>query len=1000
MLLENSDDLSSQIDRIWYDSFEDGFSSALNDHIELLDYVSNGGELRRNAEGGSTEKEEGGKKRRRERVSYKRMQGNIDNQRWELSRLGNSGVLFDSEIAEKKDHLFMDDLDYNENVEKRVNISPLVDYPSFLVRYRDLISTGLNLRGYEYRDKDSNMRSSNENITGLHTNFSIVKDKTSDIAKMARNGSLVLKNMKIKENSTKMRERFWELNETKMGALLGVGKRSEDELYNNKEEGMETGNKVKMNNEKSFASLISESNSSYNEIIKKRKELPVYKVKDPLMKLINENIVVILVGETGSGKTTQITQYLHEYGYSKRGIIGCTQPRRVAAVSVAKRVSEEMGVKLGSEVGYSIRFEDLTSKETVIKYMTDGVLMRESLNDPELDKYSVIIMDEAHERSLNTDVLFGIFRGVLSYRRDFRLIVTSATMDSEKLSNFFGNAPVFKIPGRVFPVDIEYLRYFPEDYIEAAAIQCLKIHCSNPVKYLNEGEKSDILIFMTGQDDIEATCYLITEKLEKLIPEGIEPLLILPIYSQLPSDLQAKIFKPSKYRKVIVATNIAETSLTLDGIKYVIDSGLCKVKVYNPKMGMDSLQITPISKANASQRSGRAGRVSPGVCYRMYTENTYYADLFENSVPEIQRTNLSNVVLLLKTLGSEDIFSFPFIDPPSQSSIVLSLFNLWSLGALDDKGNLTELGIKMSRYPLDPPLSKALITAKDLNCVIEVIIIVSMLSVPSIFFRPKDRIDEAESSREKFSVPESDHLTLLNVFLQWKRNKSSQKWSEKHYIHQKALLRVQDIFFQIYDIYLNSDSNLKPIQDGSLWKINCNSWENVRKSFCSGFFYNSGKMHGIGQYINLITSAPAYVHPNSSLFYSGLNPDYVIYHEVLITSKEYMNTVSAVETDWLLLYAPCIFKSSVFESSKYIGNEDSVSKSEVTQNSNSFIKGENICGEKSNDNYDRNTVSNDDSNKNSDFGPNSKNKKVTEKCNLSSIKPKNSSNKNTLSFDF
>ncbi|KAH8741605.1 Prp16p pre-mRNA splicing factor [Cryptosporidium ryanae] len=989
MLLENSDDLSSQMDRIWYDSFEEGFSNALNDHIELLDYVADGSGGRRAGKGGRA--------KRRERLSYKRVQGSIDNQRWELSRLGSSGVVFDSEIAEKKDYLFLNDLDYNESAERRMNVSLLVDYPSFLVRYSHLISVGLNLRRCASHGGEGDLESKDESGVGSGADFGVVKDRTSDIARMARNGSSFLKNLKMKESISKMRDRFWELSDTKMGVLLGIGRRGEDSVCGRKED-----TQVE---EKGLGSLISGSgdDSSYDEIKSKRRELPVYRVKDSLMKLINENIVVILVGETGSGKTTQITQYLHEYGYTRRGIIGCTQPRRVAAVSVAKRVSEEMGVKLGNEVGYSIRFEDLTSRSTVIKYMTDGVLMRESLNDPELDKYSVVIMDEAHERSLNTDVLFGILRGVLSCRRDFRLIVTSATMDSEKLSSFFGNAPVFKIPGRTYPVDIEYLRYFPDDYIEAAAMQCLKIHCSNPVKYQNQGEKSDILIFMTGQDDIEATCYLIAEKLEKLIPDGVEPLLILPIYSQLPSDLQAKIFRPSEHRKVIVATNIAETSLTLDGIKYVIDSGLCKVKVYNPKIGMDSLQITPISRANASQRSGRAGRVSPGVCYRMYTENTYYADLFENNVPEIQRTNLSNVVLLLKTLGSDDVFSFPFIDPPSQSSIVSSLFNLWSLGALDDGGNLTELGAQMSRYPLDPPLSKALITAKDLDCVVEVIVVVSMLSVPSIFFRPKDRIEEAESSREKFSVPESDHLTLLNVFLQWKRNKSSQKWSEKHFIHQKALSRVQDIFFQIYDIYL-CNNGCKQTRDESLWRINYSSWENVRKSFCSGFFHNSGKMHGIGQYINLITSAPAYIHPNSSLFYSGVNPDYVMYHEVLITSKEYMNTVSAVEPSWLLLYASCIFKSSIFESSKNTKDENSVSsdkhsKRDVAQNEDSLVGNGNSAKRRKEDDRVRNGAFGG-SRSNNNSGTTAETARVAGKRNSSAVKSTNLSNKNTLSFDF
>ncbi|CAF4807274.1 unnamed protein product, partial [Rotaria magnacalcarata] len=297
-------------------------------------------------------------------------------------------------------------------------------------------------------------------------------------------------------------------------------------------------------------------------------------------------------------------QYLHESGYTKRGMIGCTQPRRVAAMSVAKRVSEEMQCKLGDDVGYAIRFEDCTSEKTIIKYMTDGILLRESLTDPDLDHYSAVIMDEAHERSLNTDVLFGLLREVVSRRQDLKLIVTSATMDSEKFSDFFGNVPIFIIPGRTFPVESFFSKACVEDYVDAAVKQCIQIHLG--------AADGDILVFMPGQEDIEVTCELIKERLNDL--EGAKPLSILPIYSQLPSDLQAKIFQKADdgIRKCVVATNIAETSLTVDGIMYVVDSGYCKLKVYNPRIGMDALQIYPVSQANANQRMGRAGRTGPG----------------------------------------------------------------------------------------------------------------------------------------------------------------------------------------------------------------------------------------------------------------------------------------------------------------------------------------------------------------------------------------------------
>ena len=393
-----------------------------------------------------------------------------------------------------------------------------------------------------------------------------------------------------------------------------------------------------------------------------------------------------------------------------------------------------MNVKLGEEVGYSIRFEDCTSPNTQIKYMTDGLLLRESLNDADLDKYSAIVMDEAHERSLSTDVLFGLLKKVTERRLDLKLIITSATMNADKFSEFFGSAPIFNIPGRTFPVDIYFSKTLFDDYVDAAVKQALTIHLENG--------PGDILIFMTGQEDIEATCILIAERLKQL--ENTPAMLVLPIYSQLSSDIQAKIFEASNNRKCIVATNIAETSLTLDGEKFVIDTGLSKLKVYNPKIGMDALQITPISQANSNQRSGRAGRTGRGVCYRLYTDSVYRSELLENNIPEIQRTNLANVVLLLKSLNVDNLLEFNFMDAPPEDNLLNSMYQLWILGALDNTGNLTQLGRKMVEFPLDPPLSKMLIISEDLECSEEILTVVSMLSVPAIFFRPKDREQESD----------------------------------------------------------------------------------------------------------------------------------------------------------------------------------------------------------------------------------------------------------------
>jgi len=548
-----------------------------------------------------------------------------------------------------------------------------------------------------------------------------------------------------------------------------------------------------------------------------------------------------------------------------------------------------MGSELGKTVGYAIRFEDVTSDDTIIKYMTDGVLLRENLLEPDLDRYCAIIMDEAHERSLNTDVLFGVLRQVVARRNDFKLIVTSATMDAEKFANFFGGVPVFTIPGRTFPVETLYARTTAQDYVDEAVQQALAIHVGQ--------DEGDILIFMTGQADIETTCVLLADRCAQ-VGENVAPLTILPIYSQLPSDMQAKIFESSDKRKIIVATNIAETSLTVDGIKYVIDTGYCKLKMYNPKMGMDSLQVTPISQANANQRRGRAGRTGPGKCWRLYTENAFFSELLSMTIPEIQRTNLSNVVLLLKSMGIKNLLQFGFMDPPPQDTILNSMFQLWMLGALDNLGDITPMGSKMSQFPLDPPLSKMLIIAEELGCSSEVMAVVSVLSVPSIFFRPKDRMEESDAAREKFFCPESDHLTLLNVYQQWVANGYNAKWCAEHFVHQKSMKKVREVRGQLEEIM--TQQKLQVNTCGTDWDV-------VRKAICAGYFHNAAKQRGIGEYVNLRTKIPAHLHPTSALYGLGYTPDYIVYHEVVLTVKEYMSTVTAVDAYWLAELGPMFF---------------------------------------------------------------------------------------------
>ncbi|KAG5923762.1 hypothetical protein E4U61_002659 [Claviceps capensis] len=711
-----------------------------------------------------------------------------------------------------------------------------------------------------------------------------VRDYQSDMAVFSRKGSKVVREARQQSERQKQAQQATSMAGTALGNIMGAKDNDEDSAL--PETSGDNDGKDKKGSGNKFSTHMNKSNgasdfSRTKTLREQREYLPAFAVREELLRVIRENQVTIVIGETGSGKTTQLTQFLYEEGYGRVGMIGCTQPRRVAAMSVAKRVAEEMGVELGTICGYAIRFEDHTSKETVIKYLTEGILLRESLNEPDLDRYSCIIMDEAHERALNTDILLGLFKKILQRRRDLKLIVTSATMNAKRFSDFFGGAPEFTIPGRTFPVDVLFHRSPVEDYVDQAVQQVLSIHVSM--------DAGDILVFMTGQEDIEITCELVQKRLDAL--NDAPKLSILPIYSQMPADLQAKIFDRAApgVRKCIVATNIAETSLTVDGIKYVVDAGYSKMKVYNPKMGMDTLQITPISQANASQRSGRAGRTGPGKAFRLYTEKAFKDELYLQTIPEVQRTNLSNTVLMLKSLGVKDLLDFDFMDPPPQDTISTSMFDLWALGALDNLGELTELGRKMSAFPMDPSLAKLLITAEEYGCTEEMITIVSMLSVPNVFYRPKERQDEADAQREKFWVHESDHLTYLQVYQAWKAHQFSDGWCIKHFLHSKSLRRAKEVREQIVDI----------VKAQNMAVTSCGmDWDMIRKCICSGYYHQAARYKGSGEYINLRTNLAVQLHPTSAL-YGGHPPDYVVYHELILTSKVYVSTVTAVDPHWL-----------------------------------------------------------------------------------------------------
>ena len=602
-----------------------------------------------------------------------------------------------------------------------------------------------------------------------------------------------------------------------------------------------------------------------------------------------------------------MTQYLAEDGFADNARIGCTQPRRVAAMSVAKRVSEEVGCRLGQEVGYTIRFEDCTSPETRIKYMTDGMLQRECLIDPDVSQYSVIMLDEAHERTIATDVLFGLLKSTLllysnlasivdefaeaiKRRPDLKLIVTSATLDAEKFSKYFFGCPIFTIPGRTYPVEVLYTKEPESDYLDASLITVMQIHLSEP--------PGDILLFLTGQEEIDTTCEILFERMKALGPK-VPELIILPIYSALPSEVQSRVFEPTPpgARKVVIATNVAETSLTIPGIYYVIDPGFSKQNAYDPRLGMDSLVVMPISQAQARQRSGRAGRTGPGKCYRLYTEAAYRNEMLPNSIPDIQRTNLAHTILMLKAMGINDLLSFDFMDPPPAQTMLTALEALFALSALDDEGLLTRLGRKMADFPMEPPLAKMLIASVELGCSEEILSIVAMLSVQSVFYRPKEKQAQADSKKAKFHQPEGDHLTLLAVYNGWKASNFSNPWCYENFIQARSMRRAQDVRKQLLGIMDRYKHDI--LSAGR-------DFNRVRRAICSGFFRHAAKKDPQEGYKTLVEGTPVYIHPASALFNRA--PEWLIYHELILTTREYCHNVLAIEPKWLVEVAPQFFK--------------------------------------------------------------------------------------------
>lgn len=720
------------------------------------------------------------------------------------------------------------------------------------------------------------------------------------------------------------------------------------------------------------------------EILETRKKLPCWKKKSAFLELVANNQVTILVGETGSGKTTQCPQFLAEvYGPTSSnnntaGKIGICQPRRVAAMSVASRVAEEMDVELGEECGYLIRFEDKTSDKTCVKYMTDGMLLREAMTDPELSAYSVICLDEAHERTLSTDILFGLLKGLLVKRKDLKLVVMSATLQSEKFCKFFSGAPLITISGRMYPVEVFHTQTAEKDYVGSAIDTALGICSGRDLGYKSGGKFSglrglntketgnaeeltqpntniagDILIFLTGEEEIENCCRALEDDVDS------ESVVVLPLYSSLPPQQQRLVFERFynketgvMKRKIVVATNVAETAITLDGVVFVIDCGLVKSKSYNPRTQVESLLVQPISKAAAKQRAGRAGRTKAGQCFRLYTQTAFETSLKEASEPEILRTNLADAVLTLLKVGQKNVVKFPWLDSPAPESMMRALQLLLHLGAVtSDDCSLTDYGRKLADLPLEPQLGAALLAAAELGVAEQMAAVVGLVSGVPCQMRPRKFAKQADRAHKKFEAHEGDHVTLLNIFNAFLEvregrrigptNKKSSKsaalndndfgyenadeegnplprtgqkaakaWAYDNYLKDRSLesaLSVQKQLLRMLSTKLDVPISSTPVNKDDTEKIA------VRKAIIRGFFLQAahvvmGGSGNKGSYLTARERMAVEIHPSSSLDHK---PEWVVFQELSLTDKSYLRTASAVRPEWLLEMVPDFFPSQV-----------------------------------------------------------------------------------------
>lgn len=628
-------------------------------------------------------------------------------------------------------------------------------------------------------------------------------------------------------------------------------------------------------------------------------DLPVSDKVAEISDLIKHNQVVILCGETGSGKTTQIPKICLQLGRGIRGLIGHTQPRRIAARTVADRIAEELGQTIGQSVGYKVRFHDKVHERSHIKLMTDGILLAETQSDPYLNQYDTLIIDEAHERSLNIDFLLGYMKWLLPKRRDLKLIITSATIDPERFSSHFDQAPIINVSGRTYPVEIRYrpIEQAEEDDETSVDLQSAIL---DAVAELHRDLPGDILIFLSGEREIRET----TESLRKHNPYHYD---ILPLYSKLSVAEQEQVFKPSGKQRIVLATNVAETSLTVPGIRSVIDTGHARISRYNHRSKIQRLPIERISQASANQRAGRCGRVAEGICIRLYGKDDFLARP-EFTDPEILRTSLASVILQMATLKLADIEKFPFVEPPDDKMIRDGKMSLQEVNALDSNGQITETGYRLAKIPADPRLARMLLAAESLNCIHEVAIIVAGLSIQDPREKPVEKQAQAESKHAQFRIENSDFLTLLNiwnVFEEQKKqlsNNQLRKYCKAQFLSYIRMREWFDIHAQIMQV-VKGELKMKPNTSPA-------NYEAIHCALLPGLLSNIGFRHEQYEYLGG-RNVKFFIFPGSGLH--KVRPKWIMAAEQVETSKIYARTVAHIEPEWIEQCAGHLIKSTYYE---------------------------------------------------------------------------------------